>query len=212
MMGRWCQVTAELLARIRARPALLDDLLNAQLAGRVAGGTFPESFRAMLAKGPELASRLPAEHREEFLEQLRAMQAAAEGGPRTAPEGTGPAIDLEKAWHGVHYLLTGSAEPTGSELDGAVLGGREIGPDRGYGPVRYLEPPEVASLAKALDGITAERLRSAYDPEAMASAGIYPGGWDDPENLEWLAESFAELQRFYRDAADRKAAVLLYIQ
>jgi hypothetical protein len=38
-------------------------------------------------------------------------------------------LSLEKAWHGVHYLLAGADEP-GTELRSqAVLGGVELGDD-----------------------------------------------------------------------------------
>ncbi len=49
-------------------------------------------------------------------------------------------IDLDKAWHGVHYLLTGQAD--GGELPHslAVTGGEEFGPEVGYGPARFLIP------------------------------------------------------------------------
>ena len=55
-------------------------------------------------------------------------------GPGAAPEGKHGSFSLEKAWHGVHWVLTGTVEPDGSLLGGAVLGGTEIGDDfSGYG-------------------------------------------------------------------------------
>ena len=52
-------------------------------------------------------------------------------------------LSLEKAWHGVHYLLTGAAEPGPELRSQAVLGGVELGDDpegfSGYGPARYFK-------------------------------------------------------------------------
>jgi uncharacterized protein DUF1877 len=213
MMGRWQQVSPALLARIRARPALLEDLLNADLGRRVAGTPVPEALRAHLAEGmQDVAAKLPPKQREAFLAQVRAMQEAMAGETPAEVDGTGPSIDLEKAWHGIHYLLCGSAEPTGSLLSAAVMGGTEIGPDRGYGPVRFLTVDEVGAVAAALETIRLEDLRSAYDGKAMEQARIYPGGWDQPECLDWLMDSLIELKEFYRRAATDGAAVLLFLQ
>ena len=44
---------------------------------------------------------------------------------------------LEKAWHGVHYLLNGRAESQPGRLAGVIVGGTELGDDEfGYGPSR----------------------------------------------------------------------------
>ena len=49
-------------------------------------------------------------------------------------------FDLDKAWHGIHFLLTGSAWETTPGAGESVLGGDPVGPDRGYGPARLLDP------------------------------------------------------------------------
>ena len=43
-------------------------------------------------------------------------------------------LSLEKAWHGVHYLLAGTAEPGPELRSQAVLGGVELGDDPGASP------------------------------------------------------------------------------
>jgi hypothetical protein len=52
---------------------------------------------------------------------------------------------------------------------------------------------------------------SRYDATALAAASVYPGGWEEPDNLEWLLEAFDDVRAFYRDAAARASAVLLFI-
>jgi hypothetical protein len=122
-------------------------------------------------------------------------------------------LDVDKAWHGIHYLLTG--EPWGVEppLSAAVLGGTEFGENFGYGPTRYLRPDEVKIVSAALNGVSAGELAERYSPEKLESADIYPGVWrrEGEEVLEHLLRYYDELVHFYRDAAHRGDAVLQYI-
>lgn len=121
----------------------------------------------------------------------------------------GPDLDLGKAWHGLHYLLTGAREQVEGDFAGAaVLGGDEIGDDDGYGPARVLGPHLVRAVAAGLDVIEADSLRDRYDPRTMRALDIYPDSWQSGE-LHWLVTQFGELRRFYRIAAERGQAVLL---
>jgi Domain of unknown function (DUF1877) len=72
-------------------------------------------------------------------------------------------IDIDKAWHGIHYLLCGKANPGAEPLSWAVLGGEEIGEEIGYGPARFLEPEHVHSIAAWLpeDAV----FKSRFDPQ-----------------------------------------------
>ena len=123
-----------------------------------------------------------------------------------------PELDLGKNWHAIHYLLTGSAWDIGEGAGAAVLGGVEIGEDRGYGPARVLDPDSARVVATELDALRVETMRARFDPDAMAAAEIYPNGWDGGD-AEWngLVEHLAELRRFYRAAAENGQAVLLAI-
>ncbi len=43
-------------------------------------------------------------------------------------------LDLDKMWHGAHWILTGTAWDAAGPLGQVILGGEEIGEDGGYGP------------------------------------------------------------------------------
>jgi hypothetical protein len=118
--------------------------------------------------------------------------------------------DLDKAWHGIHWLLTGSAEPTGDVLSDAVLGGEEVGDDLGYGAPRLLTAGRVADVADALAGVDADVLHARFDPEAMRAAQVYPDVWDrEDDSLEgWLLGELDGLRGFYRAAATAEQAVI----
>ena len=68
--------------------------------------------------------------------QLAQREAARHRAP-PAPGTPGHSVSLDKAWHGLHYLLCGALEPAPGPLGQAVFGGTEIGEDPGYGPARY---------------------------------------------------------------------------
>jgi hypothetical protein len=132
-------------------------------------------------------------------------------GGSAATSGRRRRLSIDKAWHGLHFLLIGDAESTDGELGPVVLGGTEIGEDEGYGPARYFEPGEVAALAAALDrdGVEDE-IAARYDPARMTELSIYPFGWEDDEEdeREWLLDAFREVRAFYRDAAADGSAVV----
>ena len=122
-------------------------------------------------------------------------------------------IDIDKAWHGIHYLLTGDDWGGDPPLANVVLGGTEFGGDLGYGPARYLNADEVKSAADALKGITPDVLRSRYVASALSENEIYPEIWDDPDDdaIGYLATWYETLRAFYIDAAAKGNAMLKYL-
>lgn len=119
-------------------------------------------------------------------------------------------MDVDKAWHGLHYLLTGEAEGSDEPLALAILEGTEIGPELDFGPARYLTADEVKAVAQALAALTPEALAQRYNPRDMQEKQIYPQIWerDDPNDVEYLLDFFPTLQQFYADAAMRGDAVI----
>jgi hypothetical protein len=115
---------------------------------------------------------------------LRWMERRLSPSPRqSAPSSGSPAenmtLSLDKAWHGVHYLLCGEVEPGASLLSQAVLGGTQLGEDLGYGPARYFQADQVAEIAREMSSSDLEAgMESRYDSERMSRLGVYPGRWD----------------------------------
>lgn len=90
-------------------------------------------------------------------------------------------VHLEKAWHGLHYLLTGSASEGDLPLAFLLQGGEEIGEDDGYGPPRLFSHEQVRELDAALSPISDDELWNRFDPAQMSAEGVYPSCWDEPE-------------------------------
>ena len=92
--------------------------------------------------------------------------------------------NLDKAWHGIHYLLTGTAWEGEAPENALVAGGTELpDPDEewGYGPPRCVDAASAAAFARAVEAISDEELAARFDPADMAAKEIYPTIWDrDP--------------------------------
>ncbi len=227
MLATFVQVDADLPERIRAEPSLAERLFEAD-APAVAFDA--ERMRAfVLARGPQLPAgtmELDPVLRGQIEESLgRTYEAlrSGEGGDRLfdlmqeqlGRRSSGPAeevhavLSLDKAWHGVHYVLCGAVEPGDSLASQAVLGGTEVGGDfSDYGPARCFTTAQVSELASALGGAEVEQEVSArYDPERMAELQIYPFGWGTGDR-DWVLDAFASLRGFYADAAAQRFAVV----
>ncbi len=124
--------------------------------------------------------------------------------------------DLDKSWHGIHYLLTGTAWEGEPPLNFILGGGEVVGDeDMGYGPARAFSPAQTAAIADALDAVSRDELASRFNPDDMQSQEIYPGIWDrspeDDDTLGYCLEYFEDLKTFVRKAADDGLGLLVYI-
>lgn len=128
----------------------------------------------------------------------------------------GADTDLDKSWHGIHYMLTQSAwHGTGPESF-LLHGGSEVGDiDVGYGPARVLTAQQVQAVHAALQPLDETFLRGRFNPAEMMKLQIYPEIWDrDPaedDTFAYCAEYFDTLKSFVADAANRKIGLVLYI-
>ena len=127
---------------------------------------------------------------------------------------TTASVSLEKAWHGLHYLLTGGAWEVGGPRAFLIAGGSEIPePDAGYGPARLFSPSETAEINAALSPISGDDLWRRFDPKEMASQDIYPMIWDEPEDdlkQEYLFY-FGDLKKLVAHAAAAGDGLLVFL-
>jgi hypothetical protein len=132
------------------------------------------------------------------------------------PSLVGEELYVDKAWEGIHFLLTRTGSARDPALDFIVRGGREVGNiDVGYGPARALTSGEVRELDAAIGPLTADELRPRFDPSAMMAQGIYPKIWDrdpqDDDTLGYLLGYFEDLRDFIHRAAERDHGMLVYL-
>jgi hypothetical protein len=152
------------------------------------------------------AVAVPADQAEQFVNDERQMLVVFR-------KKDGNVVNLDKAWHGLHYLFTGSPTDTRGALGQAILGGTNVGKDLGYGPARVLSPEQVKKVARALSEVTAEGLTAKYDVHAMQRAEVYPSIWvrEGQEGLRFLLNYLPALQAFYKRAAEAGLSVVLIL-
>jgi len=130
------------------------------------------------------------------------------------PEDPGAEFDVDKAWHGIHFLLTGSAwEGSGPEAF-ILAGGTEIGDvDVGYGPARAYKSKEVHAIAERLKTIEKKSLEKGCDKKAFFENEIYPEIWDEEpaDCFGYLMEYFEILKQFIIKAAEDNKALIVYL-
>ena len=124
--------------------------------------------------------------------------------------------DLDKAWHGIHYLLTRTAWEGEEPLSFLVRGGSEVGDiDVGYGPARALTSKKVHSVNAALQPIDEAFLKSRFNPSEMMTLGIYPEIWDrDPvedDSFGYCVEYFDALKSFVEQADESNMGLIVYL-
>jgi hypothetical protein len=136
---------------------------------------------------------------------------AALGALFASYEQTPAALALDKTWHAIHYLLTGSIEETEGVLASAIFGGRVLGDEESQ--ARLLMPDEVADLSHALIAIPPEELLRRYNADELNDAGVYFNSWSaSNEDTDYVRDYYRSMIEFYRTAArDSKAVIILII-
>ncbi len=105
--------------------------------------------------------------------------------------------ELEKSWHGLHFVLTGRADDAPAPLGYLLSGGEEVGEDLGYGSARFLNSSQVKALRDALRPFDEAEFDRRFDVKAMERAQLYPNCWDEDRDdlLEEFDSYLRELQR-----------------
>jgi hypothetical protein len=122
-------------------------------------------------------------------------------------------LSVEKAWHGLHYLLTGSAKRGKEPLCFLNQGGRSVGRALAYGRPRLLDREFVQQLDAALQRISDDELWGRFDATRFTAEGIYPFIWDEPEEQlrdEYL-DYFHRLKTLVSRVATRGGELLVVV-
>ena len=125
-------------------------------------------------------------------------------------------IDLDKAWHGIHYLLCGQEKKGKFPLGFIMNGGSTVGNvDLDDDIARVFVSSEVVQIAQAIEPITSDQLRSRFDPEIFSDKKIYPDIWDEPieECLdEYLLDYFDTLKKFIIKVKEKGKGLIVYLE
>lgn len=125
-------------------------------------------------------------------------------------------VDLDKAWHGIHYLLTGSSEPGSYPLDFLLEGGVDVGPsEQGFGAPRAFSPEEVKIIWDAMEPLTTEILKGQFSADVLIENRVYPEtSWDtssDADFTDYLEPNYTELRSHIMRAVAEREAIVVYL-
>jgi hypothetical protein len=125
---------------------------------------------------------------------------------------TAQRISLEKAWHGLHYLLTGEVWEGNGPVAFLLAGGENVDDDEESG-LRWFSPQEAVQIHQALSAVSDDKLWSRFDAEQMEELEIYPGIWDEDEQelKEEYSMYFQQLKDVVAAAAESGHGLLVTI-
>jgi hypothetical protein len=127
----------------------------------------------------------------------------------------GMRCDLDKSWHGIHYLLTGTAWEGTPPLDFLVDGGEQVGQiDPEHGPVRAFRNEQVRAIYDAVSVMGPYELRKRFNSRDMAAKEIYPDIWTkspDEDSLRYLMDNLDRLRGYLRETLDSGFGVLVFL-
>jgi hypothetical protein len=127
-------------------------------------------------------------------------------------------MDIDKAWEGIFYLLTGcviaelnDAKPP---FSWALFSLQLVDEDQdmGYGPAHFLTAEQVKEVSLALANINIAHLKSRFNTKIMMEKEIYPEIWDEGEKaFDFLYENFVKMKAFYKAASEKGNAVITFL-
>ena len=179
----------------------------------------PLVWRVIAPDDPEIYQQTRAEKQPGFLARLfgsKSIDVEVDPPDLSKVNGEGVYTDLDKAWHGIHYLLTGTAWEGAEPLNFIVCGGTEVGNlDVGYGPARVFGSDDVKKIIAALSDLDGNELRERFNPDEMMSLEIYPDIWDrnpaEDDTLGYCVEYYDNLVRFLSGAAADSMGIVVYV-
>ncbi len=120
---------------------------------------------------------------------------------------------LDKAWHGIHYLLTGAADGVYPPPGNVICGGAYLeipAEDDDVDPPFVFDPDDVEDIWEGFQAIPLDDLMAHYNPADMETKMIYPSIWvrDGAEALDYLLHYYEELVEFFDIAHQRQLAVV----
>jgi hypothetical protein len=124
-------------------------------------------------------------------------------------------LDLQKGWHGLHFLFTGTALEAELPNGFLVSGGLDLDTEDDDSAPRLLNTDQVREIDAFLQSLSRDALMRRYDARRMTEFEIYPDAiWmrdTDREHpaLDHLLDAFDELRAFIATTRERGEAVVV---
>lgn len=125
---------------------------------------------------------------------------------------------IGKAWHVIHFLLTGSDSNEGSPLSKVIFSENSQLLRQSEGSpfdcsVSMLTPNEVKEILNNLNQVSLDEIKSRFDNNKLLSMGIYPEFWwrQDNEPLEYILSSYCKIISFFEKSFLEDQFIFFYI-
>src|ERR1700730_920648 len=122
-------------------------------------------------------------------------------------------VVLNKAWHAIHFVLTGSRLGGAEPLNFLIAEGTPVGEvDVGYGPARVLTSAQVRAIAGGLAALKPEDVATRIDLKKLDDEVIYPGNWQSNGfGVNYVVENYRQMRDLIVRLADQGLGMVLYI-
>lgn len=161
---------------------------------------------------PHAHQRIQKIDKPTLLQRLLGRNAPARPDPGHFVLAPGEVTELciDKAWHGIHYLLTKSDWEGEAPRSFIIKGGHDIGADADE---RAIYSAELAVIDAALWPIAPQQLAERYDAADMERLAIYPNIWSEPDNeaLDYLLADFVRLKDFIHAVVERQLGIVISV-
>ncbi|MCP3097872.1 YfbM family protein [Myxococcus sp. K15C18031901] len=170
-----------------------------------------------LLQDPRVESLAPGEPEPGELRLLELSKELSRARPDLATR----QVLLHRRWDHLHFVLSARRREAPDAEDGslariAIRGETEIAPHvvAGQGvPLRFTRPETVKDIARMLDALHLEPLRTHFTFERLTQAHVYKCPSEDAveADWEWLREHFEQFRAFHATAAAHGDGVLVRI-
>lgn len=129
------------------------------------------------------------------------------------PSQPNDAVDLDKSWNGLDFLISNGRRDAGiCRL--LTMRGLEIKEEVGYGKPQAFRSQQVKEYNTILESISVEVLHQRYRANDMTKQGLYPSGiwksWGNDDVLEYVIDNFKRLQTFIRETERLSQGVIVF--
>lgn len=153
-----------------------------------------------------------AQNQPAFSELGRALGGDMSISKNAAVQDSSPQIDLDKVWHGLHWIFTGSADAGPEPLCYLLHKGLVLGRFRD-GDVRGISSEQLAAFEDEVRQFDEVKLQQRYDGAAMAAANLYFSNmWqkDSEEGFEALSTGLEKLKIFLKEGRVRNEGMVIW--
>jgi uncharacterized protein DUF1877 len=191
------RVTEEDIERLLAHPGAVREFLDPEGAGPRVRDVKPKGILGFLLR----------------LTPIKITEVDPDDDSPYAPRDPDRVLDIGEGWHGLHFLLTGTAEEGNEPADFIMLGGEPLD-DEGF--ARAFRPPYVQHLARHFEALSAAELGRRYDPRRMTELEISPErAWtrerEHGEPRQWLLGCYEDLRRFVARTAAAGDGLIVHV-